>query len=177
MKYILSALSSLALLAPVAQAVNMTNYAPSPDVEEGFKEFVQFFYFTSESTTSTTSYTDFWPKDGRMILAGYEFQGVENILREKQKLLPRGGNKRWWHLIRGAVVKEETAANKTYAVDVVIQTTYIGGNCSEAYGNAAFTIFKDADGVPELEPFTGSMSLYNLTVTPLTSPTTFPCTS
>ncbi|KAK2625047.1 hypothetical protein QTJ16_005416 [Diplocarpon rosae] len=177
MKFSLSAFCSLAALATVTRAVNMTNYAPSPGVEERFKEFVRFFYYTSESRSSAVSYKSFWPEDGRMILAGHQFNGTAAILAAKQRLLPPGGDKRWWHLIRGAVVKGETVADKTYAVDVVIQTTYLGGNCSEAYGNAAFTILKDDTGLPRLEAYSQSLSLYNLTVTPTFSPTSFPCTS
>ena len=67
-----------------------------------------------------------------MILAGNEFDGYKNILAVKQKLLPEGGNKKWWHLIKTAAVAAETATDKTYLASMIVQTTYTPGNCSQA---------------------------------------------
>jgi hypothetical protein len=54
------------------------------------------------------------------------------MLAVKQALLPVDGNKAWWHLIRGSEVVGEASDSKTYVANIVIQTTYTPGNCSQA---------------------------------------------
>ena len=122
----------LALSAAVASAVDMTPYKADANVDAGFAKFVEEYYLTSEDKNSTTSFTNFWPADGKMILAGNVYTGSATILAVKQNLLPPTGNKSWWHLIRGASVTGETDADKTFVANIVIQTTYVGGNCSQA---------------------------------------------
>lgn len=90
------------------------------------------YYVTSEDQYSTDNFTDFWPSDGQMILAGTEYVGTQKILAVKTALLPPGGNKSWWHIIRSSTVVTEDDAFKTYEAEIVIQTTYEGGNCSQA---------------------------------------------
>lgn len=90
------------------------------------------YYAISEDASTTTTYTDFWPSDGEMILAGNHYSGTDQILAVRQKLLPNDGTKAWWHLIRGAEVESEAEDSKTYVAEVVIQTTYTPGNCSQA---------------------------------------------
>lgn len=67
-----------------------------------------------------------------MILAGNLYSGTDQILAVRQKLLPDDGTKAWWHLIRGAEIESEAEDSKTYVAEVVIQTTYTPGNCSQA---------------------------------------------
>ncbi|OHE96234.1 hypothetical protein CORC01_08452 [Colletotrichum orchidophilum] len=167
----------LALSASLANAVDMASYEASPGVDAAFANFVSEYYLVSEDKAATTSFTNFWPSDGKLILAGRTFSGYTAMLAVKQSLLPPNGNKSWWHLIRGATVSGETDADKTFVADIVIQTTYVGGNCSQAYGNASFTVLKDAQGVPRLEPHSESLSVYNLTVSTTESPTDIPCSS
>ncbi|KAF6823380.1 hypothetical protein CMUS01_10717 [Colletotrichum musicola] len=167
----------LTLSAALVSAVDMAPYKPSAAVDAAFAKFVQEYYLTSEDKNATTSFTDFWPADGTLVIAGRTFTGSASILGVKQSLLPPGGNKSWWHLIRGASVAGETGEEKTFVADVVIQTTYVGGNCSQAYGNASFTVLKDTSGVARLEPHSGSLKVYNLTVSTTESPTDIPCSS
>lgn len=44
-------------------------------------------------------------------------------------------------------------------------------------GSAAFTVLKDAQGTPRLEPHSESLSVYGLTVSTTDSPTDIPCSS
>lgn len=119
-------------MAAGAQAVDMSPYQAGPGVEDGFATFVQEYYRVSEDASSTTAYTDFWPADGEMILAGNHYTGTDQILAVRQKLLPNDGSKAWWHLIRGAELQTDAQDSKTYVAEVVIQTTYTPGNCSQA---------------------------------------------
>lgn len=86
----------------------------------------------SEDSYATDNLTDFWPSDGQMILAGHEYVGIDKILAVRQALLPPGGTKSWWHIIRSSSVVSEDDSFKTYEAEIVIQTTYEGGNCSQA---------------------------------------------
>lgn len=43
-------------------------------------------------------------------------------------------------------------------------------------GNAAFTVAKDAEGLADWTPHSGSLLVYNLTVNTAQSPTDEPCT-
>ncbi|KAL2071331.1 hypothetical protein VTL71DRAFT_12566 [Oculimacula yallundae] len=177
MKVFFNAGSLLALLLGAAQAVDMANYKAGSNVEAGFATFVKEWYRTSEEKASTTTYTDFWvPDTGSMILAGNKFVGYKDMLAIKQKLLPPNGNKAWWHLIKGSKISGETATDKTYVADIVIQTTFTPGNCSQATGAATFTILKDKAGVPTLKPHSKAVSLYNLKVSDVNSPTNVACT-
>ncbi|KAF9873878.1 hypothetical protein CkaCkLH20_08612 [Colletotrichum karsti] len=163
-----SHLLPLVPLVPLVAAVDMTPYKPSPDVDAAFAAFVEEYYLTSEDKNATTTFTDFWPADnGQLIIAGRTFSGSAAMLGVKQSLLPPAGNKSWWHLIRGASVAGESGESKTFVADIVIQTT----------GNASFTILKDEQGSPRLEPHSGSLSVYNLTVSTTDSPTDIPCSS
>ncbi|OHW90604.1 hypothetical protein CSPAE12_10868 [Colletotrichum incanum] len=172
-----SSTALFSLTAALVGAVDMTSYKPAADVDAAFAKFVEEYYLTSEDKDATTSFTNFWPADGKLILAGRTFSGSSAMLGVKQSLLPPGGNKSWWHLIRGATVAGETEADKTFVAEIVIQTTYVGGNCSQAYGDASFTILKDAQGTPRLEPHSEGLSVYNLTVSTTDSPTDIPCSS
>lgn len=100
--------------------------------EEALKNVVCRYYVISEDQYSTSNFTDFWPADGTMILAGNEYVGTDKILAVKQALLPPGGDKSWWHLIRSSAIVSEDDTSKTYEAEIVIQTTYVGGNCSQA---------------------------------------------
>ncbi|CAG8953960.1 hypothetical protein HYFRA_00009059 [Hymenoscyphus fraxineus] len=174
-----SASAVLALLVAAAQAVDMKIYKETPDVDAGYRDFVEEYYATSEDATATTTYTDFWPSDdsGIMILAGSRFEGAKNISAVKQRLLPPNSGKSWWHILVGSSVKpgSETDKSKTFTTEMVVQTTYVGGNCSEALGHAEFTILKGEDGSLNLEPHKGGLGMYNLTVSDTRSPTDVPC--
>ncbi|KAJ3946060.1 uncharacterized protein N0V96_004412 [Colletotrichum fioriniae] len=129
----------LPLTATLAAAVDMAPYKPSAGVDVAFADFVSEYYRTSEDKAATTTFTNFWPADGKMILAGRTFTGATAMLSVKQSLLPPNGNK----------------------------------SC----GSAAFTVLKDAQGTPRLEPHSESLSVYGLTVSTTDSPTDIPCSS
>ncbi|KAF5515570.1 hypothetical protein CGCS363_v000185 [Colletotrichum siamense] len=169
--------STLLPLLPLVAAVDMAPYKPAANVDAAFAPFVEAYYLASEDKAATTTFTDFWPATGQLIIAGRTFSGYAAMLGVKQSLLPPAGDKSWWHLIRGASVAGETAESKTFVAEIVIQTTYVGGNCSQAYGSASFTVLKDAQGAPRLEPHSESLSVYNLTVSTTDSPTDIPCSS
>jgi hypothetical protein len=122
----------LAFSGALVNAVDMSSYKPDSDVDAGFTSFVEEYYLTSEDKNSTTSFTNFWPENGTLTIAGSSFTGWDSILAVKQSLLPPSGNKSWWHLIRGASITGETDEDKTFVANIVIQTTYVGGNCSQA---------------------------------------------
>lgn len=46
--------------------------------------------------------------------------------------MPTAGSKIWDHLSNMTTVYSETDVNKTYAVEGVIESTYVNGNCSQA---------------------------------------------
>ncbi|KAI9047285.1 hypothetical protein LZ554_008735 [Drepanopeziza brunnea f. sp. 'monogermtubi'] len=170
-----SPLSLFALAATTVLAVDMTSYEPNSDVDPKFANFVEQYYLTSEDKNSVDAFLSFWPPTGRLIVAGTLFEGYGDILAVKLSLLPPTGDKAWWHIIRGASVGAETDTDKTLIADIVIQTTYHPGNCSQAYGSAAFTILKDANGELRLDPYSQSLSLYNLTVSTTESSIDIPC--
>ncbi|PSN61500.1 hypothetical protein BS50DRAFT_604085 [Corynespora cassiicola Philippines] len=155
----------------------MAHYKTGDGVDAEFKTFVEEYYRTSEDKASTSEFTNFWTTDGTLRIAGNSYQGYPRILAVKQNLLPPDGNKAWWHLINGTSVRDETEQNKTIVADIVIQTTYTPGNCSQAYGQAAFTVLKDASGKPRLEPHSQSVPLYDLVVSTTASPTDIECTT
>ncbi|KAF0324415.1 hypothetical protein GQ607_008364 [Colletotrichum asianum] len=159
--------STLLPLLPLVAAVDMAPYKPAANVDAAFAPFVEAYYLASEDKAATTTFTDFWPATGQLVIAGRTFAGYAAMLGVKQSLLPPAGDKSWWHLIRGASVAGETAESKTFVAEIVIQTT----------GSASFTILKDAQGAPRLEPHSESLSLYNLTVSTTDSPTDIPCSS
>ncbi|KAK7707975.1 hypothetical protein SLS64_006797 [Diaporthe eres] len=119
-------------IADLVSAVDMSPYKAGAGVEDGFATFVEEYYRISEDKTATTTFTDFWTTDGELIIAGNVYQGYDAMLAVKQALLPVDGNKSWWHLIRGSELVGEAADSKTYVADIVIQTTYTPGNCSQA---------------------------------------------
>ncbi|KAK2059049.1 hypothetical protein LY76DRAFT_543501 [Colletotrichum caudatum] len=168
----------LPLAAALAGAVDITPYDPAPQVEAAFGDFLVGFYMAMEDQSTNDTFTDFWPPNGlgQFIYQNCSFPGPANILGIKQSLLPRMGNKLMWDLVRSASVVGETAGDKTYLAEIVIQTSYPSGNCSQAYGDARFTILKDEQGTPRLTPHSGSLSVYNLTVSTTDSPTDIACT-
>ncbi|KAK1981151.1 hypothetical protein LZ30DRAFT_593355 [Colletotrichum cereale] len=156
----------------------MAPYRPAAGVDPAFGAFLIEFYSVTEDQFATDIFTNFWPADGsgESIYEDRVFPGPANILGIKQSLLPPSGNKFWWHLIRDVSVVAETPADKTYLAKIVIQSTYTAGNCSQAYGDASFTILKDDKGTPRVTPHSGSLSVYKLTVSPAESPTDIGCT-
>lgn len=120
--------------AIMVAAVDISPYIAGNDVEDGFKAFVEEYYLISEDKAATTTFTDMWTSDAVMVLQGSEFDGADAMLRVRNSLLPSTGtpSKDWWHLIEGAQVVGEDASTKTYAATIVIQTTYVPGNCSQA---------------------------------------------
>ncbi|KAK8042441.1 hypothetical protein PG994_012924 [Apiospora phragmitis] len=149
----LLAIISLASASPV----DMSPYKPESNVDAAFAPFVEEYGCPNHSRAN--------------------LQGATSILAVKQNLLPPDGNKAWWHLIEGANVVSEDSKTKTINAKIVIQTTYTPGNCSQAHGNAAFTVAKGADGIPNWTAHTGNLLVYNLTVNTIQTPTDEACTA
>ncbi|CAG8955713.1 hypothetical protein HYFRA_00010979 [Hymenoscyphus fraxineus] len=193
----------LALLFAAAQAVEMKSYVQDADVEPEFKGFLEDenakcssylathvlaitftqgktfantprFYKTTEDKKATDTYADFWTKDGTesVILGGETFPGSFFIISMKQRQLPILGSKSLLHIVNNASVVKDTPESKIYRADYILQTT--NTDCSEVNGVAEFTILK-TDGKPGLTPHSGSMRLYNSTISPTKTPTDVPC--
>ncbi|CAG8980842.1 hypothetical protein HYALB_00003771 [Hymenoscyphus albidus] len=180
-----SVIPVLALLFAAAQAVEMNSYVQDADVEPEFKGFLEddnakgskylaTFYKTTEDKKATDTYADFWTKDGTesVILGGEAFPGSFFIISMKQRQLPILGDKSLLHIVNNASVVKDTPESKIYRADYVLQTTNTA--CSEVNGVAEFTILK-TDGKPGLTPHSGSMRLYNSTISPTKTPTDVPC--
>lgn len=58
--------------------------------------------------------------------------GDEQIVALKQSLMPTDGSKQWNHVPNVTTVYEDTTSSRTYAVEGMIQSTFVGGNCSQA---------------------------------------------
>lgn len=58
--------------------------------------------------------------------------GAEQIVALKHALMPTDGSKAWNHVPNVTSIFADTADSRTYAVEGVIQTTFVGGNCSQA---------------------------------------------
>lgn len=58
--------------------------------------------------------------------------GADEIVALKQLLMPTDGSKTWSHLPNVTTVYSESDTDKTFYVQGVIQSTFKGGNCSQA---------------------------------------------
>ena len=89
-------------------------------------------YASAEDPSATSTFTDFFTTNGQLIVLENTATGSEKIIALKESLLPTAGNKHWNHLPNVTTVASETSAMKTYQVLGVIETTFDGGNCSQA---------------------------------------------
>ncbi|KAF3769474.1 hypothetical protein M406DRAFT_335362 [Cryphonectria parasitica EP155] len=154
----------------------MSLYQPSAQVEPTFKNYLQELYAETEDPASTTSFTDFFTPNGSLIVLQYTAVGAERITGLKHALMPKDGSKLWHHVPNVTDVYADTTWNKIYEVKGVIQTTYQGGNCSQAYYSTRFTVAKDNDNKPILALRAGSLLSYDdYIVEPSVSPTEIPC--
>ncbi|PZD36281.1 hypothetical protein A1F97_08375 [Pyrenophora tritici-repentis] len=126
--------------------------------------------------TSTTTFTDFFTKDGKLIVVENVASNPKDIIALKQELLPTAGTKHWNHLPNVTTVSSETSAQKTYEVLGIIESRFDGGNCSQAYYSSRFTVTKNTAGSPNLTPHSGSLVAYDdFVVSPMHSPTDIAC--
>ncbi|EUC26870.1 hypothetical protein COCCADRAFT_10357 [Bipolaris zeicola 26-R-13] len=174
----LSSIIVPACFVGMAASVDMSLYSAGTGVDAAFKPFLQELYASAEDPAATTRFTNFFTVDGKLIVLENTATGAEQIVALKQALLPTAGNKHWDHLPNITTVSSETAAQKTYQVLGVIETTFDGGNCSLAYYSSRFTVTKGANGSPNLTPHSGSLVAYDdFVVSPSKSPTDIPCTA
>lgn len=89
-------------------------------------------YAETEDPMAKNSFTDFFIPQGALIVLGNQAVGAEGIVALKEYLMPIDGFKIWNHLPNVTTVYSETDVNKTYAVEGIIETTYVDGNCSQA---------------------------------------------
>jgi len=78
------------------------------------------------------TFADYFTASGTLIVRGIVATGADEIIALKESLLPPAGNKHWNHKPNATTVDSETAAHKVYQVLGIIQSTYDGGNCSQA---------------------------------------------
>lgn len=89
-------------------------------------------YAETEDPIATTSFTNFFTPQGALIVLGNKAIGEADIVALKEYLMPTHGLKIWNHFPNVTTVYSETETNKTYAVEGIIETTYVDGNCSQA---------------------------------------------
>jgi len=155
----------------------MKYYSASSDVEAAFKPFLERLYTAAEDPVSTTGFTDYFPSDGSLIVLKNIAVGATEILALKRELLPVDGSKHWDHFPNTTTLYSRTTTQTTYQVWGTIQTTYNGGNCSQAYYQSHFTVLKDpATGVPNFMPLSRNLKTYDdYVVSPDFSPTDIEC--
>ncbi|KAG6364678.1 hypothetical protein INS49_006282 [Diaporthe citri] len=156
----------------------MDLYQPSSEVESGFEGFLQALYAETEDAIATTSFTNFFTPQGALIVLGNKAVGVADIVALKEYLMPTDGSKIWDHFPNVTTVYSETDLDKTYAVEGVIETTYIAELTFYLYSSysSRFTVAKKNGDVPDLKSHSGSLITYDdLVVDPAYSPTSIPC--
>lgn len=89
-------------------------------------------YAETEDPASTTSFTDFFAPEGSLKVLHYSAVGADKITGLKQILMPTTGKKLWHHLPNVTTVSADDETTRTFTVLGVIQTSYEGGNCSQA---------------------------------------------
>lgn len=89
-------------------------------------------YAETEDSIATTSFTDFFIPEGALVVLGNKAVGGAEIVALKEYLMPTVGSKIWDHFPNVTTVYSETDVDKTYAVEGVIESTYVNGNCSQA---------------------------------------------
>lgn len=126
--------TTLLSLASLAAAVDMTLYKAGAGVDAAFKDFVAEYYLVNEDKTASATFLDLWTTDARMILQGNVYNGAEAMLKVRNTLLPATGtpSKAWWHYVTDAEVVTDAADSKTFLATIIVQTTYLPGNCSQA---------------------------------------------
>ncbi|EAT78947.2 hypothetical protein HBH56_072080 [Parastagonospora nodorum] len=165
-----------ACLLGTAASIDMSKYSAGPGVESEFKSFVQALYASTEDPAVRETFADYFTTNGTLIVRGIVATGADEIIALKEKLLPPAGNKHWNHKPNVTTVDSETATQKTYQVLGVIQSTYDGGNCSQAYYSTRFTVTKDVSGIPQIAPHSGSLVSYDdFIIEPSQTPTDIPC--
>lgn len=78
------------------------------------------------------SFSDFFTINGQLIVRAIVATGADEIIALKQLLLPTAGNKHWNHRPNITTVDSETSTHKVFQVLGIIESTYNGGNCSQA---------------------------------------------
>ncbi|KAI9048747.1 hypothetical protein LZ554_007578 [Drepanopeziza brunnea f. sp. 'monogermtubi'] len=163
-------------LLGLVQSLDMADYSEGPGIDAGFREYLVELYLTTEDPATTTEFTDFFPPDGMLIVRNIVATGSDEIIALKQRLMPTAGNKHWNHRPNVTTVYSETNTQKVFDSLGVIEASFDGGNCSQAYYSVRFTINKGADGILSMKPRSGNLAIYDdYVVEPSISPTDIPC--
>ncbi|KAK2627826.1 hypothetical protein QTJ16_002472 [Diplocarpon rosae] len=163
-------------LAGLINSLDMTSYSEGPDIDEGFKAYLTELYLMTEDPIVTTTFSDFFTTDGQLIVRATVATGSDEIIALKQRLLPTLGNKRWNHRPNVTTVDSESCTEKVFQVLGVIETSFKGGNCSQAYYSARFHVLKDASGALSMETHAGNLAVYHdFIVEPPVAPTNIAC--
>ncbi|EKD13877.1 uncharacterized protein L3040_005508 [Drepanopeziza brunnea f. sp. 'multigermtubi'] len=166
----------LVSLLGLVQSLDMADYSEGPGIDAGFREYLSELYRMTEDPATTTEFTNFFTPDGVLIVRKVVATGSDEIIALKHKLLPTAGNKHWNHRPNVTTVESETDKHKVFHSLGVIEASYDGGSCSQAYYSTRFTINKGADGVLSMKPHSGNLAIYDdYVVEPAVSPTNIPC--
>ncbi|KAG4031289.1 hypothetical protein MFRU_009g00790 [Monilinia fructicola] len=170
-----SILTTMGLLS-MAQSLDLSGYSQQAGVDAGFKAYLRELYLSTEDPAITTAFSNFFVPNGQLIVRGIVATGSKEIIALKQRLLPTAGNKHWNHRPNVTSVYSESSTQKVFTVLGVIESTYDGGNCSQAYYSTRFTVNKDASGKLALKPHAGDLVKYDdYIIEPSVSPTDIPC--
>ncbi|KAG5655170.1 hypothetical protein KAF25_001943 [Fusarium avenaceum] len=146
-----------------SQAISMVNYSPSCGVDPDFGPWYYELLKNNEDPTTTSSYTDFFARNGSLIVLGNKATGANAILQSRAAMLPADGSIQWNHFPNKTVVAKDSATEKTFHVYGVMQTvTTADGNCSTTYFQTLFTVAKDpVTHRANLTPQGGSLLVYD----------------
>ncbi|PBP21887.1 hypothetical protein BUE80_DR007286 [Diplocarpon rosae] len=163
-------------LAGLTSSLDMASYSERPGIDKGFEAYLVELYLMTEDPVVTTTFSDFFTTDGQLIVRGIVATGSDEIIALKDRLLPALGNKRWNHRPNVTTVDSESATEKVFQVLGVIETSYEGGNCSQAYYSTRFHVLKDASGALSMETHAGNLAEYDdFMIQPPVAPTNIAC--
>ncbi|KZL68038.1 hypothetical protein CT0861_04162 [Colletotrichum tofieldiae] len=147
----------------MAQAINMTDYAPACGVDQEFGVWYRELLSAFEDPTTTDRATDFFAPGGALVILGASHTGDQAILDARGAMLPADGSVLWNHFPNRTVVASETPTNKSFEVAGVLEITLSGNaSCSTTYFQTLFTVEKNlATGEANLAPQGGSLVIYS----------------
>ncbi|KAF5616061.1 hypothetical protein F25303_13642 [Fusarium sp. NRRL 25303] len=151
------------LMLRSSQAISMVHYSPSCGVDPDFGSWYYELLRNTEDPTATYSFTDFFTRNGSLVVLGNKATGASAISESRAAMLPADGSIQWNHFPNKTVVARDSATEKTFHVNGVLQTvTTADGNCSKTYFQTLFTVAKDpVTHRANLTPQGGSLLVYD----------------
>ncbi|RGP70200.1 hypothetical protein FSPOR_4100 [Fusarium sporotrichioides] len=128
----------------------MVDYSPSCNVDPDFGPWYYELLRNNEDPTTTSSYTDFFARNGSLIVLGNEATGASAILQSRAAMLPADGSIQW---------------NTVTTAD---------GHCSTTYFQTLFTVAKAVNHRANLTPQGRSLLVYDgFSIEPSEDPCTY----